>query len=196
MRKLFIILIIIGVLIVSSGCVQYDDEQKSTQIKPVEYLSSTKLIRYNISGNSEINPKKQFDSELKEFHDFTMIFFPIWNEHIESTAPILEKFNSAGTNLEDKIIYSKLLAEKYEIFRDKVIKITPPVVTSKAYQYSLNTISQRILFFNEFEKGTSISTLIEIENEAYLYEVLFWEEIDKIYNLYLEEIDKKNIIRI
>ncbi len=38
--------------------------------------------------------------------------------------------------------------------------------------------------------------LIEIENESYFYETLFWEEINKIYDCYLKEIDKKNNLKI
>ncbi|MDZ7838803.1 MAG: hypothetical protein U5N58_13200 [Actinomycetota bacterium] len=43
---------------------------------------------------------------------------------------------------------------------------------------------QRILFFEEFEKGAENDILIEIEKESYLSETLFWEEIDKIYSYF------------
>ena len=190
-RKLLTILIIIGILILSVGCTQ-----KIKDNNPQEYFSKVDLISYSTDKNNEINPEEQFEIQLKEFYNFSQKFFPILNDQIEDITLLLEKFNNENTALDDKIIYSRMLREKYEKFSDDLKQINPPEVASKAYQFILNAISKRILFFKEFEKGTSIDTLIEIEKEAYYYEVLFWEEIDKIYNNYLGEINKKNIISI
>lgn len=188
MRKLLTILIIIGIFILSIGCAQ-----KSKVNNPQEYFNKADLLRYNTDENSEINTVEQFEIQLKEFYDFSQKFFSIWNDHLEATTLLLEKFNNENTTLDDKIIFSQMLREKYEKFSDDLKLITPPPEASKAYQYALNAISKRILFLEEFEKGTSVYILIEIENEAYFYEALFWKEIDKIYNYFDEISDQLGI---
>jgi len=195
LRKLFIILIILGVVILSAGCVQKNDVRNSKDNNQ-EYSSKVNLITYSTGENNEINQEEQFEVQLKEFYDFTQRFFPIWNNHIEDTAILLEKFNNKNTNLDDKIIYSEMLCEKYEKFNDNLRQIVPPPEASEAYQYILKAISKRILFFREFIKGTNMDMVIEIENEAYSYENLFWGEIDKIYDHYLGKIDKINNMSI
>lgn len=186
MKKIFIILFILGIIILSASCA------KKTADNNQEYISKTDRIVFNTNSNNEINSEEQFDINLKQFYNFSQRFFSIWNDHIEATTSLLEKFNNDTTSLSDKIIYSRMLVEKYEKFNDDLKQITFPSEASKAYEYTLNAISKRILFFKEFEKETSMDTLIEIENEAYFYESLFWEEINKIYDYYLKEIDKKN----
>ncbi len=187
MRKLFIILIM-GVFILSISCAKKDADNNSQ-----DYFSKADLLKYGLNEKSEMNPREQFEIQLKEFHDFSREFFSVWDNHIEATTPLLKKFNNKDTILDDKIMYSGMLREKYEKFSDDIKQITPPPEAAKAYQYALNAISKRILFFKEFEKGTSIYQLTEIENEAYLYETLFWEEIDNIYNHFDEISDQLGI---
>lgn len=57
---------------------------------------------------------------------------------------------------------------------------------SDAHSLALDALSKRILFLEEFEKEADIYTLKKIENEAYLYESLFWDKIDKIYGYFKE----------
>jgi len=116
MRKLFSILIIIGIFILSIGCAQ-----KSEDNNPQEYFSKANLLIYNTNENNETNPKEQFEIQLKEFYDFRQKFFSIWNDHIEATTLLLEKFNNENITLDDKIIYSRMLREKYEKFSDIVL---------------------------------------------------------------------------
>ena len=193
-KKLFIVSILIGVSILTLGCSQKSEENDSGQ-----YFSETDLIVYNTDENSDenniISPVEELEIQLKEFYDFSKKFFTIWNDHIESTTQLLEKFNDKNTTLDDKIIYSRILYEKYEKFDEDLKQIIPPIEAHTAYQYAQNAISKRILFFKEFEKGTGMYELIEIENEAYLYETLFWEEMDKIYTHFDEMIVKMGISR-
>lgn len=191
MKKLVTILLIIVIVLLSVGCVQRSIVNNSRN-----YSDNVDIIRYDTNKDNEINPTEinteDFENQLKNFYDFSQKFFPILDNHIEVTAQLLKKFNDENLTLDNKIIYSRMLREKYENFGDELKKINPPSKAYKAYQYILNVVSKRILFFREFEKGTSIKTLIEIEDEAYSYEVLFWDEINKVYNYYLGEIDKKN----
>jgi len=194
-KKLLIVsIVIIGLSIFTQGCLQ-----KSEDNDPGQYFTETDLIVYgtdeNMDENNVVSPEEELEIQLKEFYDFSKKFFSIWNNHIEATTQFLEKFNDKNTTLDDKIIYSRILYEKYEKFNEDLKQITSPFEASNAYQYALNAISKRILFFKEFEKGTGMYELIEIENEAYLYETLFWEEMDKIYNYFDEMLVKMGISR-
>ena len=177
MRKLLTILIVMGIFILSTGCTKKDENNSS-----LEYFNEADLIKYSSNKNNEMDAKEQFKVQLGKFSDFSKKFFSIWKDHIEKTTQLLEKFNNENITLDEKVLYSQMLLEKYEKFNDDLKQITPPPEASRAYHYALSAISKRILFFKEFEKGTNVYTLTEIENEAYLYETLFWEEIDNIYN--------------
>ena len=115
---------------------------------------------------------------------------------VKVAVEIGDKFNNINTSHNDKIICSTILIEKYKKFSDDLKRITPPLEASRAYDFSLNAISKRILFFEEFKRGTSMQELIEIGKEADFYETLFWEEIDKIFDYYLGKIDKTNNIQV
>ncbi len=191
MRKLLTILIIMGLFSLSVGCVQ-----KSRDNNSQEYFREADFVSYSIGESNEVNQEEQFGIQLREFYDFSKKFFSVCNDHIEDMTILLEKFNNKDITLSDKIECSRKLYEKYEEFSDDLKQINPPEEASEAYRLILNAISKRILFFKEFEKGTSVDTLIEIEKEAYSYEVLFWQEIDKIYDHYLGEINRENTIDI
>jgi hypothetical protein len=184
MRRLSAILLV-AIFILSVGCAKENADEH-----PQEYFHRVDFLKYSSDKNNKIESKDEFEDQLKNFHRFSQEFFSIWDEHIETTAALLEKFNDENTALNEKIIYSKMLLKEYEELDDSLKQITPPPEASKAYQYALDAISKRILFLKEFEKGASINELIEIENEAYIYELLFWEEMDNIYNYFNEESDK------
>jgi hypothetical protein len=191
MKKILTILVIAGILMLSvgfAGCAQKvnNNSQKYS-------VSADPVVFGVVDKTNEIKPEK-FEIQMKEFYEFSQEFFSIWDDHIETVTPFLDEFNNENTILEDKIDCSVMISEEYKKFNNNLKQITPPPEALKAYQYIINAVSKRILFFEEFEKGTGINTLIEIEKEAYSFERLFWNEIDNIYNHYIEEIDKKNII--
>ena len=196
MRKLFLIIILIVIISLTVSCMQKNDIAAS-QNNNTQYLAKADLINYNtIENEEEINDEEQFEAKLKEFYDFNQEFFSIWDKHIEGTSEVFDKFNNINTSHSDKIIYSTILIEKYKKFIDDLKRITPPLEASKAYDFSLNAISKRILFFEEFKRGSSMQELSEIGKEANFYETLFWEEIDKIFDYYLGKIDKTNNIQV
>lgn len=172
------------------GCIQKGEDNVT-----VEYFNEADLLAYGTDENNAESPEEQLEIQLREFYEFSKKFFSVWNDHIEKTSHILEKFNNKNTTLDNKIIYSRILFEKYEEFNFNLEQLTPPPEASKAYQYALNAVSRRILFFEEFGKGTSMYKLIEIENAAYLYETLFWEEINRLYDYFDEMLDKLGIQR-
>jgi len=180
------------IFILSAGCTL----QKSIDNDPKENFSKVDLVSYSKIENDKVNQEEQFEIQLRDFYNFSKKFFPILNGHVDGISQLLEKFNDQNTTFNDKIICSWMLCEKYERFSDDLKQIDPPEEALKAYQLILSAISKRILFFKEFEKGTNIDSLIEIEKEAYYYEENFWEEIDKIYDHYLGKISKENNISI
>jgi hypothetical protein len=196
MKKLFLIIVLAAILSLTVSCIQKNDIAKS-QNNGTQYFVKADLVNYNaIENEEEINDEEQFEVQLREFYDFTQEFFPIWDKHIKETTEIFDKFNNINTSHSDKIICSTILIEKYKKFSDDLNRINPPLEASKAYDFSLNSISKRILFFEEFKRGTSVQELIEIGKEANFYETLFWDEIDKIFEYYLGKMDKTNNIQV
>lgn len=127
---------------------------------------------------------RQFQTQLTEFYDFSHEFFAVWDYHIEDTEGLFEKFNNSQTPIEQRIIYAGMLRQKYEKFGNALMQITPPPEASQAHQYALAAISKRIEFFAGFEQGKDMSVLMEIKDDSYFYEMLFWEEIDSIYDYF------------
>lgn len=177
-RRFITLLMVIGIFMVALGCQPIDTGNDFNQ-----YRGQPDLHTY-YANSKTISSVDQFEAQLKEYYDFSKDFFSIWYYHTEETELLLHKFNNPSISIEDKIVYSGELRKKYENFYQDIIKTSPPPEALKAYKYALNAISQRILFFEEFEKSAEINVLIEIEKESYLSEKLFWEEIDKIYSYF------------
>jgi hypothetical protein len=185
MKRLIVFLIIFTLSLFYLGC-----SKESTGIDILEYSGGLELLEYDIDKNilidQNIHTTKKFEEQLKDFYEFSQEFFFVWNEHIEDSNLLFEKFNNVDTTLKEKITYARLIREKYMIFKDELNQITPPNIASVAYHCALDSISKRILFLKKFEEGADLQTLIKIEKEAYLYETLFWEELEKIYNYFDE----------
>jgi hypothetical protein len=104
----------------------------------------------------------------------------MWLDSIEKTNPILNMFNSESIYSE-KVVYANQLEEQYTILLESMKKLDPPNLGKRSHELALNSIEKRIGYFkcikeNDFEK------INNIENEAYLYETMFWEEVDSIFN--------------
>ncbi|MGM0365003.1 MAG: hypothetical protein ACQEP5_00535 [Actinomycetota bacterium] len=176
-RKLIVTLVLIGIFVLSAGCAQNNGDSP-------KYLSQADLLIYSLDENDEMDQSRQFETQLKEFYEFSQEFFTVWTQYIEESEFLLEKFNNENTPRDEKLAYSQDLRKKYEKFSHDLMQITPPPEASKAYQYALDAIAKRIMFLEKFEQVTDTNTLAEIENEAYFTESLFWEEIDKIYDYF------------
>ena len=196
MKKFAIIITFILLLLLATGCMQKSYAEKRNLNNHYQYLREASSLKYTTAENNLINSEEQFEFKLMKFYDFDKEFFTIYNRFIETTTPLLNKFNNYNTSMEDKIICSQILRENYVRFREDIKQINPPAEASNAHQYILSAISKRILFFKEFEKGVSQEKLTQLEEQSYHYENLFWDEINKIYDYYLEEIVNKNNIII
>jgi hypothetical protein len=176
MHKLTTLLIIIVLIFFLIGC-NYSDNENNLK----EYFSEEDLVSYSIAESNPKTTLEDFTFELLEFYDFTKEFFLVWDDYVEDTSLLLEKFNNENTTFKEKIMYSRLLRQKYENFHYNLEQIVPPSNAEDVHRLALGALSKRILFFEEFEKETDIDILKNIEHEAYLYESLFWDELDKIY---------------
>lgn len=124
--------------------------------------------------------------EMDEFKSFTQVFFALWAAHIEKTSPVLDYFNRRDISLDEKIEHAYVLAEAYRDFKREIELIDPPEIALKIQDAAVKALTYRILFFEGYTSNATISELNELENNAYLEEALFWEELDKIYS-YFEE---------
>ena len=78
-------------------------------------------------------------------------------------------------------------------FEINLENIKPPAIAEKAYNIAVEAVSYRVLFFKKFNENAPIKELNELEGKAYIAEAGFWDEIDRIYNYFDEEMVRLNI---
>ena len=183
-KILIFLLVCISVILV--GCVKKDYSVISKPGFNQEILTEKSL---NIEKQTTFT---EFKGELEDFKSFSDELFPIWLDHIDRTSSILEDFDGS-TIFEEKIKDSKILEQKYLEFEFKLENIKPPSIALQANKFAINAVSYRVLFFKKFNENAPVEELNEIENQTYLAEASFWEEIDKIYKYFGEEIGRINI---
>ena len=176
-----LILLLVCFSVILIGCVKKD---YSAILEPGSNQDILREKSLNIEKQTTFT---EFKDELKDFKSFSDELFPIWSDHINRTSSMLDDFNSS-TNFEEKIKYSKMLEQKYLEFKVNLEDIKPPSIALQANNLAIEAVSYRILFFKKFNENVPIEELNEIENQAYLAETSFWEEIDKIYKYFDEEI--------
>jgi hypothetical protein len=185
-----IITIIIFLLICASviliGCVKKDYSEYK---KPGFNQAIIKVKSLNINEKTTFI---EFKDELVEFKSFNDEFFPIWADHIDRISSILDDFN-ASTIFEEKAECSKILEQRYMEFEVNLENIKPPAIAEKAYNIAVEAVSYRVLFFKKFNENAPVKELNELEGKAYIAEAGFWDEIDRIYDYFDEEITRLNI---
>jgi hypothetical protein len=181
-----IIFLLIFVSVILIGCVKTDYSEYK---EPGFNNAILKEVNSEIVEKTTIT---EFKDELGQFKSFSDEFFPIWADHIDRTSSILDDFN-ASTIFEEKAEYSKILEQRYTEFEINLENIKPPAIAEKAYSIAVEAVSYRVLFFKKFNENTPVKELNEIEGKAYIAEAGFWDEIDKIYNYFDQEMAKLNI---
>lgn len=175
-----LILILVCVSVVLVGCSKKDG---STISLPSFKQDVVKEKSLNIGGQTSFT---RFKVELEDFKSFSDEFFPIWTEHMSIISVMLDDFNNC-TILEEKFKNSEILEKKYLEFKFRLENVKPPPIALQAKKIGIEAVSYRILFFKKFNENASIDELNEIENEAYLTEISFWDEVDRIYKYFDEE---------
>lgn len=189
---IILILILVCVSVVILGCVKKDESTISES-----GFNQDILIEKNILIEKSLNIEKQtsfteLKVELEDFKSFSDEFFPIWLDHINMISSMLDDFNNC-TVLEEKVKNSKILGQKYLEFKFRLENVKPPSIALQANKLAIEAVSYRILFFKKFNENAPIEELNLIENQAYLAEVSFWDEIDRIYEHFNEEINRQGI---
>jgi hypothetical protein len=188
------ILIFICVLVALAGCAKKDYSEYKEQ-----GFSQDILAEKNSSIDKQTN-FTELKGELEEFKSFSDKLFPMWLDYIDRTSALVDDFNSS-TILEEKARCSRILEKNYSEFKADLENVKPPAIATRAHNLAFDAVSYRELFFKKFNENAPIEELNQIENQAYLAEAGFWEEIDKIYKYFDEEIvrfdagdDNKNIV--
>lgn len=182
MKRINIILVLF--LITISACLSCSYNIEDTK----EDFQSEKTV--DISHIKNTNELEGFKNELSEFKDFSHQFFETWKAHIENTEKMLARFNNQDISIMEKERYARELEKKYGEFRTRIEILQPPEVAIGAYDLALAAIDQRILFFSSFHEGADIDRLLNIENEAYILEERFWQELDKVYDHFILEAER------
>jgi hypothetical protein len=178
-----LILILICVLVFLIGC----GTKEYSQYKEPGFNEDT-LKEISLKTGEEVT-LAGFKDGLEDFKSFSDEFFTIWLDHINSTSYLIDDFNGT-TILEEKIRCSLILEQKFLEFKNNLENIEPPSIALKAYNLAVEAVSYRVLFFKMFNENAPANKLSEIENEAYLTEASFWEEIDNIYNYFDQEMER------
>ncbi|MHB1346143.1 MAG: hypothetical protein ACYCXK_01520 [Candidatus Humimicrobiaceae bacterium] len=131
-------------------------------------------------------------AELENFKSYSDEFFAVWMENKNTSYPMIENFNNCSI-LEEKINTSRLLEDKYLEFKSSIENIRPPAIAVPASRSAIEAVSLRILFFEKFSESASIDELKDIEDQAYIAEIELWDEFDRIYKYFDEEISKLGI---
>jgi hypothetical protein len=128
----------------------------------------------------------ELKDELGQFKSFSDELFTIWSEHISKTSSMLDDFNSS-TILEEKLICSDVLEQRYSEFKVNLESIEPPEIAKDAYGLAFEAVSHRVLFFKKYNENAPVRELNELEGKAYIAEAGFWDEIERIYKYFDDE---------
>ena len=149
-----------------------------------------------ITAGSQINEGDttftDMKAELENFKSYSEEFFAVWTENKNTSYPMIENFNNCSV-IEEKINTSILLEQKYLEFKSSLENIKPPSIAVPASRSAIEAVSLRILFFEKFSESASIDQLKDIENQAYFAEIELWDEFDRIYKYFDEEMSKLGI---
>ena len=187
-----LILVLVCVLVILMGCVKKDYSEKKDYGVVSEPGFNQDILKVKSLEIEKQTTYTELKVELEEFKSFSDEFFPIWSEHINRTSTMLDDFNS-NTIVEEKSVCSKELEQRYLEFKVNLENMKPPGIAATAYNLAVEAVSYRVTFFKKFNENAPVKELNEIESKAYIDEASFWDEIDKIYKYFDEEIVMLNI---
>ena len=186
--KIFIILIALSIItFLLISCYKnyspiYKEDNIDNKIENALYFKNID------NSNNHLDTKiYDFEDRIKSFSKFNEDFFNIWSKYIDHTEYLLKNFNEEKDNLNLKASYAKVLVIEYDKFSKELSCIEVPDFADNAYKYGLGSVIYRKLYFEHYIGNIdkynfgNINKLNYIENQAYLCETKFWEELDKIY---------------
>jgi hypothetical protein len=179
--KILIAIMLFYVILLLAGCVV--NYESTSENNGQDGFDQNRLAVLNIYQEDSLSTDKLL-AEIEYYKSFSEEFFSIWSSHIDKTSGVLESFNRDDISIDKKIEYALILERDYQDFQEDLKAVNPPDIAADAYEVALKTISYRILFFKSFSEGAGIEELEQLENQAYLLETLFWEEIDKLYEYF------------
>jgi hypothetical protein len=181
-----LILILLCVLFILLGCAKKEYSTIDKENELLKQGTNREIVEVKSIEFEKQTSYTGFKNELEEFKLFSDEFFSIWADHINRTSSMLDDFNSSDI-LEEKLKYSEILEQDYSDFEIKLENIKPPDIAKTAHNLAVEAVSYRVLFFQNINKNAPINELNKLENQAYLAEASFWEEINRIYEYFDEE---------
>ena len=176
-----LILTLVCLFVFLIGCVKED------YIKYKEPGFSNDILKEISLDVEKQTTAAELKDELGQFKSFSDELFTIWSEHISRTSSMLDDFNSSAI-LEKKLVYSDSLEQKYSEFKVNLEIIEPPEIAKEAYDLAFEAVSFRVLFFKKYNENAPVRELNELEGKAYIAEAGFWDEIERIYKYFDEEL--------
>ncbi len=132
-------------------------------------VGSLVLIKTDKSRNKKM---------IEQFNDFRRNYFRLTNEYLREIDSLVRSFDSERANIEAKINYAIMIAEKYNDFIKEFSKVKTPVFLNDAFNYELEHLSKEKLFFARFSLLSKAEELEKINKESDLAHENFIRELD------------------
>src|SRR5680860_1197206 len=137
MKKVIIIFVIFFIVLTVISCSTIPKNKTEANIN--KYSEDIGKYQSAIS----IGEMEAFKNELEGYLSYSKILFSIRDDFINTTEPILNKFNIEN-NFDQKISNAAELKAYNQSFLDKIRTINPPDIAKKAHLLALSTTKQRI----------------------------------------------------
>ena len=156
-------------------------------------VSSMIMIGLAIVGLMSLKiDRTSINTRIRKLSDFKEKYYKLSNKYSESINDLLKDFNSERSNIEEKIAYSELLADKYDKFSREFSEIEVTGFLNNAYNYELEHLFKEKLLFTSFASFVNQSELEKITRGSNLAHDKFLKELDMFEQKLKKELEKIN----
>lgn len=138
-----------------------------------------------INSKSRPHDKKsvKFQKNLYNFLDFLKVFSEIFYNHYYHLKSLILEFKNKNSGLKE--VYAELIADKYKNFISEIIKTAAPPFIKPSLKIYLQALEKRKIYYSLYNDYTNNSEILEmIENEAAVFEKIFWNRFTRINNYF------------
>lgn len=144
-------------------------------------VSSVIIIGLAIAGLVSLKiDRTSINVRMSQLSDFKKRYYELNNKYSKEINDLLKDFNNERSNIEEKIAYAELLADKYDKFSKEYSKIKVAGFLNDAYGYELEHLFKEKLLFSSFTSFINHSELEKITIESNLAHDKFLKELNRL----------------